>query len=80
MVNYFRNAEKAAEKNKSKRHPVHKRPPPSPSRGPCPDSSTDSCDDEEPLPSEQDLELLEDLYIKGGELGKQRPRLNQNAE
>lgn len=53
----------------SKRHPVHKRPAPSPSRGPSPDSSTDSCDDEA-LPDEQDLAFLEDLYIKGGELGE----------
>ena len=51
---------------------MHKRPAPSPSRGPSPDSSTDSCDDEA-LPDEQDLVFLEDLYIKGGELGEYFP-------
>jgi hypothetical protein len=65
-------SDKSGDKSKSKRHPVHKRPS---SSDPSPDDNSDSCEEDEPLPDEQDLDFLEDLYIKGGEMGELLTRI-----
>ncbi|XP_065352046.1 lysine-specific demethylase 4C-like isoform X2 [Cloeon dipterum] len=50
-------------KKTSKRHPVHK-------QAASPAQEDDLCDeeDEEELPDEQDLDFLEEVYIRGGEM------------